>query len=958
MTSDAMSGASTMMTARDAGTSVEDDLGRIIDMATDAMLGIDAAGLVTLWNARAEALLGWTAADVRGRPALTILSLMHDREASRQASAQQLWGPPKGAGQLDLIARRKDGVAVPVHATFTALRAAATTASCIVVRPAELSPDSLNARIRKMADNAMVSLWLSDTDKSWDWVNHCGLELLGRTTAPGHTWTEHVHSDDRQRCRLAYDEAVDARRAFSMEYRLRRHDGIWRTIVHDGAPLYTDDRRFLGYGGSWLDVTEWRQMSEVAAESQSQYRALAESLPHLVWTCLPDGWCDYLSRQWVEYTGVPEEKQRGYGWAEQLHPDDRERVRAAWAASTSRGDAYDVEFRIRRWDGAYRWFKTRALPLRDHHGNISRWFGSNTDFEEHKVSEQRLRVQLERLDLLDRITRSIGSRQDLNSMFEVVLTSLQDSLSVDLGCVCLGDHSAPRLSVAALRESPPGRVFQVEGHARVELRVDPNGLARCLRGQLVYEPHTGSIPFGFPQRLAAAGLQSLVLAPLMIESKVFGVLVAARSAADAFSSADCEFLRQLSEHVALATNQAELYQALQRAYDDLRHSRDMAVRHERLRALGEMAAGIAHNINNAISPVSVYTDALLESELAHSAEARGYLETIQRAIGDVTLTVAEMREFYRPRTPEVALARVSLNEVAQHAIDLTRARWADMAQRSGVTIRMVSDLDPTGPSLWGVASELREALTNLIFNAVDAMPDGGTIRIRTHHVGVARERGQRAFITVSDDGVGMDEELRSKCLEPFVTTKGERGTGLGLALVYGVVQRHEGSIDVESTPGGGTTIRIGFPLESREDTGQVTETRPRLLLRPLELLLIDDDALVLKVIRDTLARDGHRVTTAESGARGIETFRAALAGRAPFDAVITDLGMPDVDGRKVAAAVKLAAPTTPVMLLTGWGQRLSPDECAVPSVDEVLSKPPRLGDLREALARLCPGACQ
>jgi CheY-like chemotaxis protein len=299
---------------------------------------------------------------------------------------------------------------------------------------------------------------------------------------------------------------------------------------------------------------------------------------------------------------------------------------------------------------------------------------------------------------------------------------------------------------------------------------------------------------------------------------------------------------------------------------------------------------------------------------------------------------------------------VSLNEVAQHAIDLTRARWSDIAQRGGITIRTALELDPTQPSLWGIASEVRESIVNLIFNAVDAMPGGGTLTLRTYRARSGSNSHERSFISVSDDGVGMDDDLRSRCLEPFVTTKGERGTGLGLALVYGVVQRHEGSIDISSAPGAGTTVCIGFPSASERSASLASEAKPRALMQPLKLLLIDDDALVLKVMRDTLKRDGHMVVTADSGAGGIEAFRSAFADKSSFDAVISDLGMPDVDGRKVAQAVKRMAPGTPVMLVTGWGHRLSPDECAVPHVDEVLSKPPRLGELREALSRLCPRA--
>src|SRR5205814_6160787 len=211
-----------------------------------------------------------------------------------------------------------------------------------------------------------------------------------------------------------------------------------------------------------------------------------------------------------------------------------------------------------------------------------------------------------------------------------------------------------------------------------------NGLARCVAGELVYEPDTREITFPFPQRFAQAGVHALVVAPLLVESRVFGVLVAARREADSFSSADCEFLRQLSEHVALAAHQAQLYGELQRAYDDLRQSQQAIMQQERLRALGEMASGIAHDINNAISPAALYTEALLEREPGLSDRAREYLATIQNAIEDVAQTVSGMREFYRRREPEPALAPVQLNGVVQRVIDLTRALWSDIPQERGI----------------------------------------------------------------------------------------------------------------------------------------------------------------------------------------------------------------------------------------------------------------------------------
>jgi signal transduction histidine kinase len=230
------------------------------------------------------------------------------------------------------------------------------------------------------------------------------------------------------------------------------------------------------------------------------------------------------------------------------------------------------------------------------------------------------------------------------------------------------------------------------------------------------------------------GLRSIVIAPLRIGAETFGALIVARRRPHAFTSNSCEFLRQLSEHVALAARQAQLYGALQSAYEDLRKSQHAILQQERLRALGQMASGIAHDINNAISPVALYTESLLARETSLSEHARNCLKTIQRAIDDVAQTVARMREFYRPREQDQPWTDVALNRLVQQVIDLTRARWGDQPQQRGVTIELRTELAADLPNIAGVESEIRDALTNLIFNAVDAMPHGGVLTIRTREV--------------------------------------------------------------------------------------------------------------------------------------------------------------------------------------------------------------------------------
>jgi PAS domain S-box-containing protein len=567
------------------------------------------------------------------------------------------------------------------------------------------------------------------------------------------------------------------------------------------------------------------------------------------------------------------------------------------------------------------------------------------DISERKRAEQKLLMQLARLELLGLITRAIGQRQDLPSIFQVVIRSLEDDLPIDFGCVCLYDPPDEMLTVMSVGVGSEALAMELGLPEKARIAIDQNGLARCVTGKLVYEPDIDQVRSPFPQRLARGGLRALVAAPLLVESKVFGVLIAARRAPHSFSSGECEFLQQLSEHVALAANQAETHGALQRAYDDLRQTQQAILQQERLRALGEMASGIAHDINNAISPVVLYTDALLEREPQLSAQGRGYLQVIQRAIDDVAQTVARMREFYRHREPQLALAPIQMNRLVEQVIDLTRARWSDIPQQNGVVIQVERELLAELPDFMGVESEVREALTNLMFNAIDAMPPGGIMTLRT---GIASD-DTSIYVEVCDSGIGMDEDTRCRCLEPFYTTKGERGTGLGLAMVYGMVQRHSADIDIRSVVGLGTTVRLSFARHSASTPLAGESAAPLPSLPRLRILLIDDDPLLLKSLRDILEADGHDVTTANGGQNGIDDFRAALQRGTAYGVVISDLGMPHVDGRKVASATKNLSPSTPVILLTGWGQRLIAEGDVPAHVDRVLGKPPKINQLREAL---------
>lgn len=578
------------------------------------------------------------------------------------------------------------------------------------------------------------------------------------------------------------------------------------------------------------------------------------------------------------------------------------------------------------------------------------------EIAEHHQSNLRLQAQMARLDQLNRITRAISERQDLQSIFQVVVRSLEDHLPIDFSCICVHEPVANALVVTSVGVCSEVLAMELSIPVKAVIPIDGNGLSRCMAGHLVYEPDTTQVSFPFPQRLMRGGLRSLVVVPLLVEGKAFGVLIAARRRPQDFSSGDCEFLRQLSDHVALAAHHAQLYAALQKAYDDLRRTQNAVMQQERLRALGQMASGIAHDINNAISPIGMYADMLLQREQTLSDRGRAQLETINRAIEDVAHTVKRLGEFYRQQEAHAQLVPVDANEMVKQVLELTRAKWSDLPQQSGLVIQTRVELARDLPPLLGTASEVREALTNLVFNAVDAMPAGGTLTIRTGIVDAEASPLMGAVarsiqIEVQDTGTGMSPETRKRCLEPFFTTKGERGTGLGLAMVYGILQRHHADIEIDSEPGKGTVMRLRFPVRvlKPEQSGKPLQ-QP---LSPLRLLLVDDDLMILKSLQEALEADGHQVMIASSGREGIEVFtRAHQSGNAPA-AVVTDLGMPHIDGRQVASAIKQIAPMVPVILLTGWGQRLVAEGDIPAHVDHVLSKPPKLSELRSALALLC-----
>lgn len=815
-------------------------------------------------------------------------------------------------------------------------------------------------------------------------VHHVGFALslaLAMAFAVQAAWSFHDLQERQAARRLAHERlgALDLASLHGDAMAvLRRVDDAAATRARSVTAwaLGTSTVSFLLLLGTWILLQ--RELGR-RARAEEQLRALAERSRdeavstrdtlavrlQLALDAARMGWWRYdpatryawWDERYKQIFGVEGMEQPNDEILKRLHPDDLPGVWAKVEAALDPVDSrpYVAEYRVVRPDGVV-WVEAFGLATFEGDGAERRavdLVGTVCDITERKRADQKLQRQLTRTSLLNRVTRAIGERQDLDSLFRVVLTHVEGDLPADAAWILLPSPDRERVRVVACGLKAEA-LEAAGGLDRVQAwPVGENGMRACLQARTVSEPDVTGATNPMIRRLAASGLGSVVCAPLALGEAVEGVLLAARAGAGTFESGDAEFLRQLGEHVALSMAQHRLMRDLRGANERLLASRQAALQQERLRAMGQMASGIAHDINNALGPIVLYADDLLTGDQPLDEYTRKGLASIQASADSIAKTVSRMRLFYRKPDTDAVLLPVDVNSLVREVVDLTKPRWHDIPLERGVVVDIALDLDGALPALGALDSELREALTNLVFNAVDALPAGGTITLRTRvHAGA--DGGDEVVVEVADTGVGMDDDTRRRCLEPFFTTKGPGGTGLGLSTVYGAVQRHDGHVEIQSHPDAGTTVRLFFPLRSA--TGPLASPEPEPPIGSLRILCIDDDAALRASLSDVLGSEGHVVTTAERGDQGVELFRRALAEGAAFDLVITDLGMPTFDGRWVAQAIKGCSCTTPVVLLTGWGERMRDDGEMPPGVDHVASKPPRVAELRRVLNGLCePG---
>jgi GAF domain-containing protein/FixJ family two-component response regulator len=433
---------------------------------------------------------------------------------------------------------------------------------------------------------------------------------------------------------------------------------------------------------------------------------------------------------------------------------------------------------------------------------------------------------------------------------------------------------------------------------------------------------------------ATEGTVAEMVVPILAQDELLGLLFVMNRSPRPFTDHDEAILLRLANHAAAALHNASLYQELREANETLERSQAQLVQIERLHAIGELASGVAHDFNNLLAVILGRAELLL-ARVQDANVVRG-LAAIRRAAQDGANTVRRIQEFTRTRRSR-PFDRVSLGDIVREVIDLTRPRWKDEAQSAGIGY----DLIVTGeaPAVAGRPEELREVLTSLLQNALDAMPDGGRCEFRLSG------EDAWALVSVTDTGVGMDEEVRRRVFEPFFTSKGPRGTGLGLAVSWRIVNRHGGTIEVLSTPGGGSTFVVRLPVEREVVAGPAVQGVPP-RRASARILVIDDEPSVRAMLVDLLADAGYVVSQASGGVEGIGRCERQLP-----DVLLTDVSMPGLSGWDVAATCRQRFPSLPIGLVTGWGDQLDAGRLEQCGVTFVVAKPFEREQLLREVAR-------
>ena len=803
---------------------------------------------------------------------------------------------------------------------------------------------------------------------------------------------DNVNAEEATEARRLFDECVRTGRPVTgttSETRATSEVCHMRGIY---TPIFDTDGKVSGVQVSSIDITEIVETQERLRQSEEQMRAVFDSVSEGLTISDLEGnvlRCNSAAMHMLGYSR--EEEIIGRNSLEFISPEDHPRAMANLKKTLEEEHSGTVEYTCLDKDGTELAAELSAALLRDESGNPTGFVGITRDITERKRVEEalrqseemyrglleatgaavvRVRPDLKRTFVSSNVTEFTGRIREefLGGIFgdgavshdrerirklvletfrteegvSGVISRRQDGRYVMANWVPIKDASGKVAEVQVtdfdvtelvetrerLRQSEELYRSLVEATGSVVLRVDREGRRTFAGGDTlgVQSRTRGDFQTGeFGDMMVPEDREkawALLRETFRTGKPVRGFIARQRVGGDIkYISANWEPIKDAAGNVVeIQTTSTDITNQIMA---DRRRTEA-----ERLEALATMVGGIAHDINNVLAMVLLWAN--IGQMKTDDPEARVAMRNVIQAARDGAETMRRLRRFSSPR--KASLAPVDLVAIVQESIEFTRPMWKDAAEIKDVHIKVAQEMEEV-PEVMGNPGELREVVLNLIKNAIEAMPQGGTLTTRTYR------EGDMACVAISDTGVGISQENLSRILDPFFTTKGREESGLGLSAVRGIVATHGGEIDVQSVEGEGSTFVISLPLdiqdtEADKDTGEAARQGRMMAGAQYSILVVDDEPLVTRAVEAMLEPYGHRVTMAQDGLVALDTFR-----KGDFDVVLLDLGLPGMNGYTVAEEMKKSKPGIPIILVTGWGDDVDDDKVTAIGIERVIAKP-------------------
>jgi PAS domain S-box-containing protein len=879
----------------------------VLESAADfAILTTDLEGIITSWNSSAEAVMGWSSDEAIGQDACMIFT--PEDQASGGCMEEMAIARREGWAADERWHLRRDGSRFWGSGSMTRLEDTDTGAQIGYVKIVRDRTEQheagqrlihSEARSRAMLGIKTVGIIVWGPGFGLVEVSDAFLRMTGFTheEAIGKTWQELTPPEFFPASLKAVHEVNTIGEATPYEKQYYAKDGSrWWGLF---APRRINDHEVVEFV---LDVTDRKLAEQAARESDQRFRQLTELSPALVWFSNPDGKLTYLNQHYYDLTGSTPEQALGDGWKSAVHPDDLPRICAAWRDARAREVPYDVEFRLRRHDDAYRWYRSQATAQRNEAGRIIGWLGNNVDVTPMKEAEQVLRASAEELE------RQVAERtRDRDRMWR---------LSSDVMLVAQFDARIEAVNPAWTT---------LLGWPQEEL----------LGGDFISLVHPDDVEATLAEVGRLADGQTTLRFENRYRQKDGGYRWLSWTAVP-----DERFIHAVGRDIQAEKEQAE---ALRQAEEALRQS-------QKMEAVGQLTGGIAHDFNNLLTGIT----GSLEFLSTRVAQGRlngldRYITTAQGAANRAAGLTHRLLAFARRQTLDAK--PTDTNKLIHDMEDLIH-------RTVGPEIAVSTKLDP---DLWTTRcdpNQLESALLNFCINARDAMPDGGrlTIQTRSSYVDArtARRRdmqpGEYVVICVTDTGTGMSPEVIARAFDPFFTTKPlGQGTGLGLSMIYGFAKQSGGQVRIESEEGRGTTMRLYLPRYQGDAVGE--EAPAHLADAPRAeagqtVLVVDDEPSVRMLITEVLEELGYAAVEAADGASGLTVLRSD----ARIDLLVSDVGLPGgMNGRQLADAARRFRPSLKVLFITGYAEHAVLQSGNLEPGMQVLTKPFALEKLAERI---------